>query len=170
MDIVHSIDTAKRAVLSIAIGGKWQTFVGVSYHDLSERISAVLDDLQWKYKSEENDPTIGEQIMFGADKSKTYSIYSEEITIELTSVTYGPLQRSFLNVIASSDTKNKYKNSVAIIKILPANKGNKDTIAEFIQQLVSDLDKDPWEIPHPRFKYSPLLNYKVKVLWSYWIN
>lgn len=170
MDIARSIDTAKRAVLSIGIGEKWQTFAGVSYYDLCEQISSVLDDLRWKYESKVNNPTIGEHIMFGADKSKTYKIPSKEITIELTSVTYDPLQRAFLNVVASSDTKNKYKDSVTIIKIFSVNEGNEDSIAEFIQQLVSDLDKDPWKISHPRFKYSPLLNYKVKVLWDYWLN
>lgn len=164
------MNTAVRTVVRLIVGKKWQTFIGIPYDTLCERTDQVLEELQWEYESTSKEPNLGEDIVYGSEETKTYEISNKDVEITYTSVTYDPLQRIFLNVLSRSETREKYEHSTAIIRISPIREETKSDVQVFVQRLASEVETDPWKISHPRFKYSPLLKYKVKTLWKYWME
>jgi hypothetical protein len=166
----QSIQYLKKHIIKLFIGKRWRTFVGIPYEQLDDFIQKIFECLDWEYREERIDPTLGEKVVFSSAKKRRYEVSSPDITVEFTSVTSDPLSNAFFSVIGSEESRNDISNSVVIIDISSINGKNRESVKLFIQRLVSLYDGEPWKISHPRFKFSPLLQYKTALLWQYWIS
>lgn len=149
---------------------QWRTFISASEDELQEQIEMILSELGWSYRIQEEDLTRGEKVWFGSEETTSFEVSGVNITIEYFPVTYDPISNIALTFTSTEETIEQYEDSVCLIDIKPVNKKNNTAIATFLQSLSSELPNDPWDIDHPRFNTSPLLRYKVKVLWKYWLQ
>lgn len=159
-----------RTLLSILIGRTWRTFVGTSHDELSDTIDRTLTELEWSFDRQATDPASGEQAIFGAEEATRFELADQEWALTVTSVSYDPLLRAFMALSSSESTKSKYTKTACIIDVRPISREAEPQIRQFVQHLFDELNEDPWSINHPRFAYSPLLRYKVKLLWRYWLS
>lgn len=159
-----------RTLLGLLIGRSWRTFVGTSQDDLVDAVDRTLTDLEWSYDRESTDPASGERAIFGADDATRFELADEEWALTITSVSYDPLLRAFMALSSSGSTKSKYTKTACLIDVRPLSPDDEPQIQRLLRRLCDELEDDPWSIDHPRFRYSPLLRYKVKVLWQYWLS
>lgn len=157
-----------RSVLKFTIGSNWRTFAGDSHETMADRTERILSELGWTYERHETEPSSGERTVFGAEDAIRIEIDGWGVTY--TSITYDPLLRVLLSVSSSGETKERYKKTACIVDVRPITEENRSDIETLLQRLAADLDDEPWAITHPRFSYSPLLRYKVKLLWRYWLS
>ncbi|TYL35957.1 hypothetical protein CV102_25110 [Natronococcus pandeyae] len=158
-----------RTLLGILIGRTWRTFVGTSHDELSDTIDRTLTELGWSFDRQSTDPASGERAIFGAEEATRFELADEEWALTVTAVSYDPLLRAFMSLSSSESTRSKYTETACIIDVRPLSTEDKPQIRQFIRRLSDKLTEDPWSINHPRFAYSPLLRYKVKLLWQYWL-
>ena len=159
-----------RSILGRLIGRTWRTFVGTSHDELSDTVEQTLTDLGWAYDRKSTEPASGERSIFGAEDATRFELADEEWALTVTSVSYDPLLRGLLSLSASGDTKSKYTTTACLIDVRPLSKGAEPRVEVLLQEIAASLETDPWSIDHPRFNYSPLLRYKVKLLWQYWLS
>jgi hypothetical protein len=159
-----------RPLLGILIGRTWRTFVGTSHDELSDAIDDTLTELEWSFDRQVTDPASGERAIFGAEEATRFELADEAWALTVTSVSYDPLLRAFMSLSSSESTKSKYTKTACIIDVRPLSSADEPQIRRFVRRLSDELDEDPWSINHPRFAYSPLLRYKVKLLWRYWLT
>ncbi|MFC4540993.1 hypothetical protein ACFO5R_03500 [Halosolutus amylolyticus] len=157
-------------VLKILIGRTWRTFVGTSHDELVDAVDRTLTDLERSYDREPTDPASGERAIFGARDATRFELADGDWALTITSVSYDPLLRAFLAIGSSGSTKSKYTNTACILDVRPISNEDEPQIRTVLQRLSEELDAEPWSIEHPRFAYSPLLRYKVKLLWRYWLS
>ena len=157
-----------RRLLDVVIGSSWRTFASDSHAAMADRTERILADLEWSYERREVEPTSGERTVFGAKEAVRFEI--DDWTVTFTSVSYDPLLRVLMSVSSSGETKDRYRTTACIVDVRPISADNRSEIETLLRQLADELEADPWAIKHPRFSYSPLLRYKVKVLWRYWLT
>lgn len=159
---------AQSGLLRLLVGRKWQNFIGLSYEETQSTIRSVVDDLNWEYTDSEESSSFGDRFMLGGDATTFFEFEEQGFTVECVSASYDPVQRSILGLVVREETKQKYRDSTTIIRISPITSQTEPEIATFLTKLVESIDKEPWEIVHPRFNLSPVLKYKTRVFWEYW--
>jgi hypothetical protein len=162
--------TIGRTFLSYVIGSKWQTFIGTAYPELCDQSQVILDELGWEYRITDESVSTTEAVMFGSEDATEFNILSPEFTIRTIPVTYDPLQRFVFGNVLSRETRDDYRNKATLVEISPITTETEPAVALFLQKLATATASDPWDIDHPRFHWSPLLRYKVRMLWRYWLN
>lgn len=149
---------------------QWRTFISASEDELQEQIEKTLSELGWPYQIQEKDLTSGEKVWFGSEQTTSFEVADVNITIAYFPVTYDPVSNIALTFTSTEDTIEQYEDSACLIDITPVTRENNTAITTFLQSLSVKLPSDPWDIEHPRFNTSPLLRYKVKILWKYWLE
>ena len=145
--------------------------MNLSFTNGTTIIQATIDDLNWEYSTvQQSNPTSGERVLFGSTEQIVFELNDKNIRVKCISVSFDPLMKVFLQIGSNEETINKYSSSTSIIDIYPVNSNTHSEIALFVQKLCTNIDKKPWKIDHPRLQYSPILRYKIKLLWKYWLN
>ena len=155
-------------LLRLVVGQTWQNFIGLSYEETRTAIQSVADDRDWKHIVTEEASSLGERIMLGDDETTTIEFKDHGFTIECISASYDPFQRAILGLAVREETKSKYEDAATVLRISPINSQTEPDIATFVAELMEFIEKDPWEIIHPRFNLSPVLKYKTRLFWEYW--
>jgi len=160
-----------RRLIRLLIGQRWRTFIGTSHSDAVDAIETTLLTLEWPYTREDApNPTSGERALFGSRDKVVFNVDEPNLRIECASVSVDPLMKLFLRVGSRQNTIDEFSNTVALLDIRPITAHTHAETAVFIQTLRSEFDTPPWDIHHPRFQYAPVLTYKVKLLWTYWLG
>jgi len=60
------------------------------------------------------------------------------------------------------------EEEISLISISPINSETKPIIAKIIKVFLKQSPQPPWEIDHPRFRLSFILNYRNKKKWHHW--
>lgn len=150
------------------VGSTWQNFIGMSYEETQSTIQSVADELKWNQTISENSSSLGDRIMLGGGTTTTFEFEEQRFTIDCVSASYDPIQRTILGLVVREETKTKYENATTMIRISPVTSQTEPEIGTFVTRLMESIDKDPWEIVHPRFNLSPVLKYKTRLFWEYW--
>lgn len=158
----------RHAVLNSVFGDSWKTFIGGSPQELEGTTDDLLDDLNWEFSRYWESPTATERTMYGAKEKIRYEIGDGEFSVSFTSVSFDPLLRAFGPLMVSEEKLREYRNSASIINVKPI--ADEERVSQFLRGLDDRMDRDPWEISHPRFAFSPLLRAKVRVYWTYWLD
>lgn len=159
---------SRESLLRLVVGRKWQNFIGLSYADTQSALRDALDDLGWTYTDSESSSSLGERIMLGGSETTTFELEDHEFTIECISATFEPVQRAIFSLAIRDETKSKYEDATTVIRISPVTSETEPAIATVVATLMDSIEKDPWEIVHPRFNLSPVLRYKTRIFWEYW--
>lgn len=156
--------------LTIRLRSRWRTFIGASESELRTALETALDELGWSYHRTADESTAGEQIWFGSEDSVTYEVTDPDLVVECIPVTFDAVSKFALRFTASEETVERYRESACLLDVSPTTPENEGDVAALVHALSAELSGDPWVVEHPRFSTAPLLRYKVKLLWRYWLR
>lgn len=159
---------SRHSLLRLVVGRKWQNFIGLSYTETQSALHDAFAELGWEYSVSESSSSLGERFMLGGDETTTFEFDDHAFTVDCVSATFEPVQRAIFSLTVRDDTKAKYEDATTVIRISPVTSETEPAIATVVATLMESIDKDPWEIVHPRFNLSPVLRYKTRVFWEYW--
>lgn len=159
---------SRQSLLRLFVGSKWQNFIGLSYADTQSALRGVFDELGWEYSVTETTSSLGDRIVLGGGETTTFELENQEFTVDCVSAAFDPVQRAIFGLTVRDETKAKYEDATTVIRISQINSNTEPAIATFVAALMESIEKDPWEIVHPRFNLSPVLQYKTRVFWEYW--
>jgi hypothetical protein len=150
----------------------WRTFAGFECEIIADKIQDFLYKGNYKYISNESEPTLIENLVFGSKKNtKLIKIEKPvEFLIRISDVSADPLFRGLYSFITSNENFSQMTRDICIIEIYPINKRSRLYIKNLIQNLIKKLPRKPWESlsKHPRFQMSPLLLIKTQKDWLKW--
>lgn len=144
---------------------RWEAFCGYSMEDCEKYFMKTIDLLNIPGKPTESSINRVQNFILGSNgKTKSICIGNEnKIELRITSVSRDPLYRFVMSLVGSQE-----KEAISLISIYPINSNTKPIIARIIKVFFKQSSRPPWDIDHPRFKLSFILNYRNKNKWVYW--
>jgi hypothetical protein len=162
----------RRKIGRLFIGKEWNTFASVSLEDLRQSLELVINELNYEYEYKEVDPSPMEKFMYGTNRPSFIFNIKNPVKIRIKGINArgDPSLRIAFFLVGSSTTRQSLEG-VSLITISPLSVETEPHVKDIIQRLVKKLPKKPWDLKHhPRFRTSPLLLFKVKNKWKYWLD
>lgn len=159
---------SRSSLLRAFVGRTWQNFIGLSYDDTCTTLESVLDSLGWAYTVEERSSSLTDRAILGGGDTTAFVLEDRDITVECVSAAYDPVQRAIFNLVVRAETRSKYEEATTVLRISPVTSETEPDIVVMLDTLMESIKKDPWHITHPRFRLSPVLQYKTRLFWEYW--
>lgn len=146
---------------------RWEAFCGYSMEDSEKHFMKTIDLLNIPVKPTESSMNRTQNFILGSEgKTKSIRIGGEnenEIEVRITSVSRDPLYKFVMSIVGSQE-----KEVISLVSIYPVNSNTKPMISKIIKGFFEQASQPPWNIDHPRFKLSFILNYRNKKKWLYW--
>jgi len=145
---------------------RWEAFCAYPFEDCEKYLLEAFKELKYNAKIEETTISNMQDFMLGTEGNVKKIIFQEQFPFEfkIISVSQDPLYRLFMSLFSSHK-----KESITLLSMTPFTPETESIMFNVMQNFFKRAPEPPWEIKHPRFKLSIILNYQNKRKWNCWI-
>ncbi|GAB3806629.1 hypothetical protein [Virgibacillus kimchii] len=146
---------------------RWEAFCAYSIEECEEYFLEAIKEIGIETVTEQSSINSMQNFMLGSEGKVKKITFKQPYPFELKiiSVSQDPLYRFFMSLFSSQE-----KELISLLSMEPLNKDTQPIIFNIMQAFFKRVHSQPWDIQHPRFKVSWLLNYRNKKKWNYWFS
>lgn len=144
---------------------RWEAFCAYSIEDCERYFLEAIDESGFTANPKQTSINNMQNFMLGTEgKVKGIIIKGKNpIELKIISVSRDPFYRVFMSLFGSHKIE-----SISLLSMHPLNSVTQHTMYKVMQCFFKKAPSPPWDIEHPRFKLSLILNYRNKRKWDYW--
>lgn len=159
--------------LKLIIGHRWRSFCGISQKNFVELAHETLDDLGYKYSSEEFETSGAEELMLGSDeKGEQITVEAPaRFSVEVVTAKSNPVLAYTLKFFSTKDRREEMTSGACVVDLYKIDHDTRPAIVKFMNRLIEKSDHPPWKVTHHAgFRLAVLLRLKIQFFWKYWLR